>query len=117
MPVIFVSQFRIRHRIESALGKRSAAPQSLQRQPASALRSVQRNRFLRVLRTRRIKFAGPAEKWRKKNAIELHQRQQQPLSRRAPESARTPFVAAVVRQPLSPPVKFFPKYFPKKHLY
>src|SRR6202789_1097952 len=85
---IFVAQSRIRHRIESALRKRPATPQPLQRQPTAALRTGQRHRFLRVLRARRIKLAGPAEKRRKKNPVQLHQRQQQPLPNARNFSAR-----------------------------
>jgi len=76
---IFVAQPRIRHRIESTFRKWPATPQPLQRQPTAAPRTVQRDRFLRVLRARRIKLAGPAKKRRKKNPVQLHQSQQQPL--------------------------------------
>src|ERR1700722_18624334 len=77
---LLVPQQRIRHRIESTLRKRPAAPKPLQCQPASALRSVQPDRFLRELRTRRIKFAGPTKERRKKNSIKVYERQQKPLS-------------------------------------
>lgn len=81
MAAIFMSQQRIRHRIKPALGKRPAPSQPFHRQPASAPRSMPSDRFLRILRTRRVKLAGPTQERRKKNPVKLHQRQQQPLPR------------------------------------
>jgi hypothetical protein len=102
---IFVAQSRIWHRIESTFRKWPATPQPPQRQPTSAPRTVQRDCFLRVLRARRIKFAGPAKKRRKKNSVQLHESQQQPLpnARKSAasgnRSALKCFVAALFTRP------------------
>ena len=74
----------VRHRIESTLGKRTAASQSFQRQHDAAPRSVPRNRFLSVLRARRIKLASAPEKMRKKNSIKLHKSERNPGAQRSP---------------------------------
>src|ERR1700722_12402151 len=74
----------VRHRIKSALRKRTATPQSLQRQHNAAARSVTRNRFLSILRAGRIKFACSAKKMRKENPIKLHKSEGQPCSERSP---------------------------------
>src|SRR3984885_1701410 len=68
----------VRYRIEPALGEGAATAEPFQRQPRAAPRAVQFDRFLRVIRARRIKLAGSAEKRRKENLVELHEGEQPP---------------------------------------
>src|ERR1700689_287243 len=74
--------FRVWHWIKSTLGEGTATPQPFQSQPTSAPRAVQFDRFLRVIRTRRIKLAGSAQKRRKENLVKLHQGEQPPRANR-----------------------------------
>ncbi len=60
----------IGNRIESALREWAAAQQTLERQPRTAARAVDRDGFLRVHRARGIELATSAEEDRKKNAVE-----------------------------------------------
>src|SRR5208282_4087613 len=71
---------RVRHRIKSAFRKWPTTAQAFQRQPCAATRAVQIDRFLRVVGTRRIEFAGSAQKWRKEYFVELDECQQRPLA-------------------------------------
>src|ERR1700733_1548051 len=74
----------VRHRVKSALRKRTATPQPFQRQHDSAARSVARNSFLSILRAGRIKLACSAKKMRKENPIKLHKSEGKPGSERSP---------------------------------
>jgi hypothetical protein len=83
-----------------------------------------RNGFLRVLRAGWVKFASPTKKRRKKNPIQLHEGQQQPLSGARKSSARrgagalNSFAGALVGPPLFRRAhKSLRRYFHGTHVY
>ena len=90
MPAAFCdsSLLHVRHRIESALCERPAAPEPLERQQRAAARAMPRNRFARIIRAGGMKLAGAAKERRKKRNVETDEQQQETTRRDRMRAAR-----------------------------